>query len=355
MLKGREYPSFFYVRNSFLTLGRGYTACVPQIFMKKLSSVLIIPVLTILSACTLSNAPATSDSSSSSSQEGASSIRETSNVSYSGTVQTAGISIYMEGTHRLSLSDGKFILLESDSVDLNGYVGEDAKVFGSIRPTVEGGGMIMRVDTITLLESSSSSLSSALSSSSETSETMESTSSFSSLANSSLSASSQISMYDDSFSSVATSKSSALSSEELSSSSSEERVTSGNEERIESMARQDLSSALWTQQYCTSHIGFCIPVHKNWWFRSFGTTSSELWHVEISSEPIDALQDGPIVLRLLTGKNTLADGSVTMQDGKAIFTKLWLTDQHIEIVADDSLQDAVRYIGEHITPFSSEE
>ncbi|MDD4627957.1 MAG: hypothetical protein PHE68_01015, partial [Candidatus Peribacteraceae bacterium] len=120
--------------------------------------------------------PAGGSSSSSSSET---SVAETHNVVYSGRVRTAGISIYMEGTHRLELPDGRFILLESTMVDLNGYVGELAEVSGTVRPTVEAGGMIMRVEQIRLLEGSSSSESTSESSSSPSSEASSSSYSFS--------------------------------------------------------------------------------------------------------------------------------------------------------------------------------
>ena len=76
--------------------------------------------------------------------------RETPNVTYKGVVQPAGISIYQQGSHRLVLEDDRFILLESDQIDLNGYVGESVEVFGSISPTVEEGGIIMTVENINL-------------------------------------------------------------------------------------------------------------------------------------------------------------------------------------------------------------
>src|SRR3989338_1256723 len=78
------------------------------------------------------------------SSTGDSAIRETKNVIYQGIVKPAGISIYQQGTHRLLLPDGRFILLESSSVDLNGYVDEQVELLGALRPTVEGAGTIMR-------------------------------------------------------------------------------------------------------------------------------------------------------------------------------------------------------------------
>ena len=67
------------------------------------------------------------------------------------------------------------------------------------------------------------------------------------------------------------------------------------------MAKDDMSAANWSREYCTSHLSFCFPVHKNWWYKSFGATTSYLWHVEISSEEINALGEGPLVVNLVSG------------------------------------------------------
>src|SRR3989338_11421889 len=83
-------------------------------------------------------------------------------VTYEGTLEAAGISIYMEGTHRLVLSGGDFILLESDTEDLNGYMNEQISVRGDVRSTVEAGGLIMTVENIALLEHEASSSDSSL-------------------------------------------------------------------------------------------------------------------------------------------------------------------------------------------------
>ena len=124
--------------------------------MKKLLPSIFVSVI-VLSACTAKPAKPTEEVADTTpdqvvSEQSERVIRETKNVSYSGTVKPLGISIYMEGTHRLSLSDGRFILLESDAIDLNGYVAEEVDVLGAIRPTVESDAMIMRVESISLIE-----------------------------------------------------------------------------------------------------------------------------------------------------------------------------------------------------------
>ena len=335
-----------------------------------LSRLVWIPAA-VLAGCNLvsvDNAPV-SVSSISAMSEDASSVRETSNVSYSGVVQPSGISIYTEGSHRLVLPEGKFILLESDALDLNGYVGENVVVFGSLRPTVEAGGMIMRVDRIELADGATASGSSLSSSSS--SDSSELSSALSEVSAESVASSEAVSKAESAASKPASSaastaqskatvasstSSSAVKSSAVSKSSQQEasqpETDAQFETRVLSMSHQNLESAQWTQQYCTSHIGFCAPVHRNWWFKSFGATSTELWHVEINSEPLDMLGDGPVVIRLMTGADTAADGTVTTQGAKVTFIKSWSLDRHFEIVADKRLEAIVRYIGTHLTEFA---
>jgi hypothetical protein len=121
------------------------------------------------------------------------------------------------------------------------------------------------------------------------------------------------------------------------------------------MAAADLSPDRWTQQYCTSHIGFCFPVHRNWWYTSFGTTSSQLWHVEVSTEQIESLGEGPIVVRLMPGALSGSDGAVSVSGGQAIGQRAWSDDRHMEVIADARLEAAVRYITANIEETEIEE
>lgn len=262
--------------------------------------------------------------------------RETKNVIYTGTVQTVGTSIYQQGTHRLNLDNGKFILLESDSVDLNGYVGEKADVFGSVRPTVEEGAMIMRVEKISLLEpkeSSSSETSSAESDELEEDDNAESSSAKAEEAQESSESSEEEAAETDSSEEAAASEASSI-----------PEMRTAQQSDIDAMAKEDLAAARWTQEYCSSHIGFCIPVHKNWWFKSFGTTSSHLWHVEIAAREIQELGEGPIVIKLVAGAVNTADGTVKTDEFTSVGYKAWDDTRHFEVVADPSLAGAVEYI-----------
>ena len=113
------------------------------------------------------------------------------------------------------------------------------------------------------------------------------------------------------------------------------------------MLGEDYSAAQWTQQYCSGHVGFCVPVHRNGYFKSFGATASVLWHVEIGPKPVEELGDGPVVVDLKsvdlseTGK---ADGDVVVIGGKVIGYRAWSDHRHFEISADAALKDPVLYI-----------
>lgn len=276
-----------------------------------------------------------SENESSSSSSSAQSVVETHNVSFTGTVRPSGISIYMEGTHRLELGDGRFILLSSETADLNGYVGESVEVTGSIRPTVEEGGTIMRVEQIRLLESSS------VSSSSSVSPVASAASSASSVA----AASSAV----PPVSSVASAKSSLPSSPASSAASVAVDVSA----QIATMAKQDFSAANWTQAYCApTTISFCVPVHRNWYFKSFGAATEALWHVEVGSVAIENVTDGAIAVNLLGGSlasKGRTDNEVRVEGSMVRGYREWTKERHIEIIAPAALESAVTYMTQHLS------
>lgn len=280
---------------------------------------------------------------SSQSQSPPSDMRETKNVTYRGIVQPSGISIFMQGTHRLVLSDGRFLLLESENIDLNGYVGEEVDISGAIRPTVEAGGQIMRVEEAELIIKEESS-SSPLPEDEASQDNVETTGQGEAVKTSSSS------------SSIAPKPSSASSSS--SSSSSEEAQTSSISPEMEAviaaMAKEDFTAENWTQEYCSGHIGFCFPVHRNWWYKSFGATTNFLWHLEVSNAPVLNLGDGPIVINLVRGPLPGADLSVTVEGNTALGLRQWTADQHFEISADKRLQAAITYIVKNLKTYEGE-
>ncbi len=245
--------------------------------------------------------------------------RETNNVTYTGVVQPAGISIYQQGSHRLVLPGGKFVLLESEALDLNGYVNEEVQIFGALRPTVEAGGMIMRVDRIELQQKEKE----------EEKEEKESE---------------EEENIDEEVE--------VIDVEETPKEVIPEEPSEAFIENIELMSKQDYDPSHWTQQYCTSHVGFCVPVHRNFWYKSFGATGNALWHVEFSGAPVDSLRDGPIVLELVAGSAAALDGTIDESNGSLVAYKEWTFGRHFRISGDASLRGAVTYLVEHITEYS---
>ncbi len=296
--------------------------------MKNLSLFLLIGVVAMsAAACTPPTAPGDDGAQTSSEQ-----MRETPNVLYRGVLQDAGVTIYMEGTHRLTLDDGRFILLESDAVMLDEYVGRRVEVLGAIRPTVEPGGQIMRVQLVRLQSASSVPASSVASS-----EPAEDAAS---------SAAAQASSVPAPASSVAQQPRSPA---PVASSAPDGGQSDALTEKARTMAQADLSAANWTREYCSTHWAFCMPVHRNWYFTSFGATAASLWHVEIGPQAIENIGEGPLVVNLVNGSAT-ADGEVRVQGDTAVGQRAWEGGRHFEVRAPAVLEDAVRTLVEGLKP-----
>lgn len=349
-------------------------------------------VLTLgLTACNAGNQPTPApDESSSSASEDSDLI--THNVSYAGTIEDVGITSYQQGTHRLTLEDGGFLLLESTDANLNldTYLGKRVEIHGSLQPTVEEGGLLLKAQEVIVLDLADSS-------SSETNEgtrkmcggiagilceddqdcvddpsdgcdPMNGGADCSGIcvpkeaASSSESSESPSSVFSASSSTAATTSSRTSSSSSSVSSATSSSVTSvpadsaAMEEQNALLAKQTYDQpSLWTQTYCTSHIAFCIPVHKNWYFKSFGATTSNRWHVELGMSEISELGDGAVILNLVSGTSAsmqAQDGQIKTQGSDIIGFKDWQDGTHFELIADARLRTAVEYMLAHITPYA---
>ncbi len=309
---------------------------------------------------------------------------ETKNVLYRGTLEKQGVSIFMEGTHRLRLEDGRYVLLSSETVDLGEYIGMNVEVFGAVRPTVEQGGLIMRVERVTSLESSSSSSSSVSSSTfcggiaafkcpdgqeciddpNDSCDPMNGGADCGGICVEASSSSEEVSsssvapVVPSSISSIAliSSKSSASSKSSVSSVAaaptsipSDYQASGELSAKAAVMAKDKMDASNWTQEYCSTHMGFCFPVHRNWWFKSFGATSSTFWHIEIGPSEMNNLGEGPLTVDVVSG-NTASDGSVSVQGDTVVGLRAWTGGRHIEVRAPASLEAAVRYLTEQIKP-----
>jgi len=301
-------------------------------------------------------------------------VRETPNVTYAGRIAPAGISVYQQGTHRLVLADDRFILLESDVVDLNGYVGEDVEAFGAIRPTVEEGGIIMRVENIRLKRSSEISATGSTASGEkvlpDAAENGRVSSTEAEEAEEEEMVSSQplpeLPVAEEPAQEEPTAPASQAAGNEEGAPSGEEssedadtpaQLTAVQEAAITAMAKDSYAPDRWTQQYCTGHIGFCIPVHKNWWFKSFGNTTFSLWHLELNNAKVENIGDGVIMVKLLSGtvaSRKATDRQIRVQGSTAIGFRDWENGTHFEVSADARLQEAVTYITNNLTAYEGE-
>ncbi len=356
--------------------------------MRRILAVSLCSTLLLLSACSHSGDSNGESSSSSSSSE----ALVTSNVTYQGILEEIGVTTYQQGTHRLTLNDGRFIVLTSadPALDLDMYIGKRVEVMGSTQATVEAGGTIMAVEQVTDLdtESSSSSVSSAkmcggiagfqcdsgthcidnpndscdpknggadcggicIPDTSSSSVMMQSSaaavsSSASSKAMSSVAVSSVMS-------SVAP-VSSAAASVAMSSVASTS-VSAEMEARIVAAMKEDYTNSVrWTQSYCSTQMAFCIPAHKNWYYKSFGATPPALWRVEFDS--VDQLETngmGFITLRLLNGGSSAAgatSGQIVVNGSQAVGFLDWDGGRHFEVSGDARLKGAIEYMIGHIT------
>ncbi len=355
--------------------------------------------LSLLTACNFGATPTPNDIDSSSSSSESSDDLITHNVSYVGTIDELGMTTYMQGTHKLSLDGGQFLVLESTdaNLNLNTYLGKRVEVHGSLQPTVEVGGMLLRAEEVIVLdvleESSSSSETSegtkkmcggiagiqceegqdCVDDPSDSCDPMNGGADCSGMCITNESSSSSEMSSSETSSSVSSSKTSSSvatsSAKSSSKSSSAASVTSSSSSSISvpadsaAMEQQNATLAkqtydqdsLWTQKYCTSHIAFCIPVHKNWYFKSFGATTSNLWHVELGMVDIAELGDGAIIMNLVSGSSAsmqAQDGQIKTQGSDIIGFRDWDDGTHFEIIADARLKAAVSYMLSHITPYA---
>jgi hypothetical protein len=65
-----------------------------------------------------------------------------------GTLEEIGVSIHMQGSHKLTEGGRLVALLEGDPAELARWVGKRVTVKGRARPSVEGGQTIVTVSAI---------------------------------------------------------------------------------------------------------------------------------------------------------------------------------------------------------------
>ncbi len=343
----------------------------------------------LVSACTPGSEgqQGSSSSSETSVSSQASDLPETMNVTYTGTLEALTATPSADASHQLVMDSGRNILVQSTDINLQlgSYVGKRVDVRGSLN--VSGSAPVLRVTEVTVLGQESSSASRQMcggiaalpcpeglvcvddpsdscnpdSGGADCSGVCTQSSAPSSPSSVDASASSSSSSLavkptvpSSSSSSVAKTPVSSASS-----SSSAAPAIAPSEPVVAQMAKQSYAtSGIWTQKYCTGHVGFCVPVHKNWYYKSFGATTSTLWHVEFGISEIDALGQGGISLNLISGTAESAggiDGKTEEKAGIIVGYKNWDGGKHIQIAADARLTEAVTYMLDHLERYAPNE
>ena len=121
--------------------------------------------------------------------------------------------------------------------------------------------------------------------------------------------------------------------------------------KVAMMAKEKFTAEQWTQEYCSPNVGFCVPIHRNWWFKSFGATASSLWHVEVSGELVENLGDGVLLVNLVQGDiatSGATDREVRMHGNFAVGYRNWTENRYFEISAPMDMKDAVQYMTENL-------
>lgn len=122
------------------------------------------------------------------------------------------------------------------------------------------------------------------------------------------------------------------------------------------MAKATVDSANFTQTYCSSHIGFCIPYHRNWYFQSFGATISPyLWHVEVGDQPVEEAGQGVIMVNLMAGPLSGSEGVAVEQGDYVVAKRQWTGNRHFAVSAPTELRAAVEFMANGLTVYETPE
>ncbi|MBI2635864.1 hypothetical protein HYW84_00885 [Candidatus Peregrinibacteria bacterium] len=291
-------------------------------------------------------------------------------ASIEGVLQKAGVDIYMQGTHRLLMDDGTFLLLQSSTVRLDDFLDSRVIVTGGVQPAVGAGGMIMNVEMLVPAESlppeiliegaqfgrSSSAFSSAHS---VTQADDAAASSVAPISARSWSSSPYLSSAAATPPTAPFVPAAPIAPEAVSSSSaSASSLASSSADAsaiIKTMAKAAVGQETFAVQYCNGHIGFCVPLHKYWFYKSFGSAVSPyLWHVEISSRPVEEAGQGVLVVNLVSGSLTGPEGAAVAQGDFVVASRQWTGGRHFEISGPAELKAAVEFMANGVEVYSVE-
>lgn len=124
-------------------------------------------------------------------------------------------------------------------------------------------------------------------------------------------------------------------------------------ERETAMKKHAVDSSLFSQTYCSTHVGFCIKLHKNWYYQSFGVNvPPSLWHVEIGPEPVENVGDGVMIFTLQAGDMPEGtEGKAVSHGDYVVVYRQWTGGKHFEISAPTSLTAAAEQVAASLTVY----
>lgn len=285
-----------------------------------------------------------SSSGDSSSSSSASSI-ETRSVKYEGILQKAGIESAVGGTHFLALDAGGLVAIQSYTLALDAFIDARVSIDGEESVTSEGY-PVVAVTNVEVLQQAIPDIGAA-SSSSEQSSSSE-MSSISSLASSST-APAPVARSSSSKAAASSVASSIPAQASMSSSASSVDAAAVSSVRAATMAKAQVSDSTFTQKYCSAHMGYCVPVHKNWYYTSFGATTNVLWHLEVGPDAIENIGDGIITVDLVSSPIEGDDGAVVVQGQTAAGFRAWTGGKHFVVRGPASLKAAIEFMTKGIT------
>jgi hypothetical protein len=268
-----------------------------------------------------------------------------------GIIQRIAVGTYPVGTHALLRDDGSLVaLLLSSSVRLDDYVDNQVRVTGLAEPSSEPGVSLVTVAVVEAVSASSSLESSSASSESSSMQSSAEVATSSSVSSSSSLVSSAPVVSSKSSSSVVVSSKTVVSSSVSSSTPVVQVSSSSVDPKLAAMQRSTVGSELFVSQYCTVNGGFCIPMHKKWYFTSFQRQAGTLWHVEIGPQEINALGEGLIVVDLIKGPLPAdsADQTAVVSGNDVLVYKAW-KENHLVVKAPVTLQSQAEYIAKNVT------
>lgn len=311
--------------------------------MRRLAPLAFVLALT---ACNFGGGQSTSTSSSSAPQVSSAPAME---FVGEGMVQRMSVGTYQQGTHLLVRDNGAVTaLLQSATIRLDDHLDQRVIVTGVQEPEGDSGVVLVAVTDVQVLPELSSSESSA--SSATSSESSVALSSSSSVASSAAVSSSAVSVAKSSSSLSSKSSVAAVVSSAPVSSSVMATSTSSADPKLTSMQKNSVGADLFKSQYCTVNGGFCLPIHKNWFFTSFQRQAGTLWHVEIGPQEIAAMGEGLIIIDLVKGPLPAdqLDQTAVVSGEYVTAYRAW-KDNHLVVKAPASLQASAEYIVKSVT------